>query len=183
MIDNKIIICDLDGCLIDSAWIWEVIKLQKFEKNIVFDFFNRNANAEANNIDLVLYKYLCFKASGGYKIHFLTARSEEIEIQTINFIQEKTGLLFGKEFTISFRPFNDFSSAAESKKIRLEQMIANGKNIILAIDDDEEIIDMYKTKGIPTLQWKIGYIPACVALEFGGNLSLLINKNEPVSLN
>ena len=49
---EKIIICDLDGCLIDSEWIWSIINGMKLEKEVGFDMFNRLANAEANEIDL-----------------------------------------------------------------------------------------------------------------------------------
>ena len=90
-IKPKYIICDLDGCLIDSAWIWDVIRALNVSKDEGFDIFNRLANADKNKIDLSLYKFLCFKGSGGFKIHFLTARSELIEVETINFIQKKRG--------------------------------------------------------------------------------------------
>ena len=183
MSEEKILICDLDGCLINSAWIWQVVNFFQFPKDIAYDFFNRTANAEANIVDLTLYKYLCFKASGGYKIHFLTARSESIDTETVKFIQKKTGLIYEQDFTISFRSKDDISSAAESKQKRLKQMLDNGKNIILAIDDNQEVIDMYKLNGIRTIKWKIGYIPTSIISEFNGNISFLINKTPIECLN
>lgn len=175
---NKYLICDLDGCLIDTAWIWEVVRAFKFTKEEGFDFFNRAANAEVNKIDIPLFKYLCFKASGGLKIHFLTARSELIEVETINFIQKKTGLIYGKEFTISFRPTTDITSPAESKRVRLEAMLANDKKVAFAIDDEDEIVEMYEQKGIPTLKWITGFIPLQVATEFGNQFNILTKAKE-----
>lgn len=182
-IKPKYIICDLDGCLIDSAWIWEVVKQQGVSKDEAFDIFNRLANADKNKIDLPLYKYLCFKASGGLKIHFLTARNEIIEVETINFIQKKTGLVFGRDFTISFRSSSDISSPAESKAVRVQSMLESGKQIALAIDDDVEVLKMYVSKGIPVLKWIIGFLPVRVVQEYGNQINNLINIKEEMCQN
>lgn len=182
-IKPKYIICDLDGCLIDSAWIWDFINKQRVSKDEAFDLFNRLANADKNKIDLPLYKYLCFKASGGLKIHFMTARSELIEVETINFIQKKTGLIYGKEFTISFRPNNDLSSPADSKAVRVQSMLESGKQIALAIDDDVEVLKMYVSKGIPCLKWIIGFLPVLVVQEYGNQINNLINIKEELCRN
>lgn len=167
----KYIICDLDGCLIKSGWIWDVAKEKGFSKDVAFDFFNRSACCDACEIDVSLYKYLCFKASGGFRLHFLTARSEVISVETINFIQQKTGLIYGKEFTISFRPANDLSSPADSKARRLDAMIADKKEILLAIDDEDEILKMYQKRGIKTIKWISGFLPLEIVREFGEQLN------------
>lgn len=167
----KYIICDLDGCLIKSGWIWDVAKEKGFLKDVAFDFFNRSACCDACEIDVSLYKYLCFKASGGFRLHFLTARSEVISVETINFIQQKTGLIYGKEFTISFRPANDLSSPADSKARRLDAMIADKKEILLAIDDEDEILKMYQNRGIKTIKWISGFLPLEIVREFGEQLN------------
>ena len=167
----KYIICDLDGCLIKAGWIWDVAKEKGFSKDVAFDFFNRSACCDACEIDVSLYKYLCFKASGGFRLHFLTARSEVISVETINFIQQKTGLIYGKEFTISFRPANDLSSPADSKARRLDAMIADKKEILLAIDDEDEILKMYQNRGIKTIKWISGFLPLEIVREFGEQLN------------
>lgn len=167
----KYIICDLDGCLIKSGWIWDVVKEKGFSKDVAFDFFNRSACCDACEIDVSLYKYLCFRASGGFRLHFLTARSEVISVETINFIQQKTGLIYGKEFTISFRPANDLSSPADSKARRLDAMIADKKEILLAIDDEDEILKMYQNRGIKTIKWISGFLPLEIVREFGEQLN------------
>ncbi len=182
-IKPKYIICDLDGCLIDSAWIWDVIKQQGLSKDEAFDVFNRLANADKNRIELPLYKYLCFKASGGFKIHFLTARSELIEVETINFIQKKTGLIYGKEFTISFRPNNDLTSSAESKAVRVQSFMDSGREIAFAIDDEIEVLKMYASKGIRTMKWIIGFLPVQVVQEYGNQINNLINLKEELCQN
>ena len=182
-IKPKYIICDLDGCLIDSAWIWDVIKEQGVSQDEAFDIFNRLANADKNRIEIPLYKYLCFKGSGGFKIHFLTARSELIEVETINFIQRKTGLIYGKEFSISFRPNNDISNPAESKSIRIQSFIDSGCDVALAIDDENEVLKMYASKKIPIMKWIIGFVPVQVVQEYGNQINNLINLKEEICQN
>lgn len=182
-IKPKYVICDLDGCLIDSSWIWDFIKSKPISEDEAFDLFNRLANADTNQIDLPLYKYLCFKGSGGFKIHFLTARSELIEVETINFIQRKTGLIYGKEFTISFRPKNDVSSPAESKAERIQDFINKGNEIELAIDDEDSVLEMYESKKIPCMKWIIGFIPVQVVSEYSSQINNLINVKEVLCQN
>ena len=180
---EKIIICDLDGCLIDSEWIWSIINGMKLEKEVGFDMFNRLANAEANEIDLTLLNYLRFKNIAGVRILFLTARSEIIETETINFIQRKTGLIFGKDFSISSRPSTDLTPAIESKRARLRTLIDSGKEILIAIDDEIDIVEMYEQAGIKAMQWSIGFVPVMLATEFGSQLPGLLGIKEAISQN
>ena len=182
-IKSKYIICDLDGCLIDSAWIWDVVKSQNISKDEAFDIFNRLANADKNGIDLALYNSLCFKASSGLKIHFITARSELIEVETINFIQKKLGLIYGKDFSISFRPTTDLSSPAESKAVRVQHFLDKGNQVVLAIDDENEILLMYARKGIPIMKWIIGFLPVQVIREYGNQINNLITVKEEICQN
>lgn len=182
-IKPKYIICDLDGCLINTAWIWDVVKSQNVSKDEAFDIFNRLANADKTGIDIVLFKYLCFKASGGLKIHFITARSELIEVETINFLQKKLRLIYGKDFSISFRPTTDLSSPAESKAIRVQHFLDSGKQAVLAIDDEKEILAMYAQKGIPTMKWIIGFLPVQVVREYGNQINHLITVKEEICQN
>ena len=174
-IENQIILCDLDGCLVNTTWIWEVVNAYKMTKDEGFDVFNKLANAERNKIDETLFKYLCFKASGGLKLHFMTARSELIEVETINFLQKKTGLIYGKEFTISSRPSTDVSTPTESKSVRVQAMLDAGKKIAFAIDDEDDILRMYISKGIPVIKWINGYIPTAIAKEFGSQFMDIFN--------
>lgn len=183
MIKQKYILCDLDGCLINTAWIWDVVKSYNMPKDESFDIFNRLANADRNQIDLTLYKYLCFKASGGLKVHFITARSEVIEVETINFLQRKTGLIYGKDFTISFRANNDVSTPAQSKSLRVQAFIDSGREVAFAIDDEDEVLKMYLSKNIPVIKWITGFIPVQVVREFSSQISNLINVKEVQCLN
>ena len=106
----------------------------------------------------------------------MTARSEVIEVATVNFIQQKAGLVFGKDFTISTRPAGDELPPHLSKERRLDAMLKNDKKFVLAIDDEELCIEMYKTHGIPALKWRNGMLPVKVVEEYGDQISYLLGK-------
>ncbi|MCD7879029.1 MAG: hypothetical protein LUG16_03745 [Candidatus Gastranaerophilales bacterium] len=145
------------------------------------DFFNKAANCAASKIDEYCFRYLCFKCSGGLKLHFITARSEIIEVATINFIQEKTKLIYGKEFTISFRPSTDLLPPHKSKEIRIAAMLQNNKKIALAIDDDDLCLQMYHSKGIPAIKWQNGMLPSKVIEEYGESIGSLLGKKGVIT--
>lgn len=178
---NKYIVCDLDGCLINTAWIWQTAKKFKMDEDTGVDFFNKAANCAASKIDDFCLRYLYFKCSGGLKLHFLTARSEVIEVETINFIQERTGLIYGKEFTISFRPAKDVLPPHQSKEYRVSAMLQSGKQIALAIDDNDLCLQMYQAKGIPAIKWINGMLPVQVVKEYGDQVNSLFGKSEVIA--
>lgn len=130
-IKPKYIICDLDGCLIDSSWIWQVNKNLKLESPQCWELFENNSVSSWNEIDNFLLKFLREKLQQGFRLLFLTARSFTIESKTIDFITQKTGLVVGKDFLAEFRP----------------------------MDDNKNVVEMYKSKNIPSLRWVFGYIP------------------------
>lgn len=178
MSEQKYLICDLDGCLINTAWIWQTVNLFKMDEDIAFDFFNKAANCNASRIDEFCLRYLYFKLAGGLKLHFLTARSEVIEVPTINFIQEKTGLIYGKDFSISFRATTDVLNPAASKEQRLVKMLQDGKEIAFAIEDSDDIVAMYLRHGIRTIKWINGMLPVEVVQEYGDTVNNLLGKSE-----
>lgn len=178
MSEQQYLICDLDGCLVNTAWIWQTVNLFKMDSDTAYDFFNKAANCNASRIDEFCLRYIYFKLAGGLKLHFLTARSEIIEVPTINFIQEKAGLIYGKDFSISFRAANDVSKSVESKEERLIKMLQDGKKIALAIDDKDDIIAMYLRHGIKTVKWLNGMLPVDVVQEYGDTVNNLLGKSE-----
>ena len=118
---KKIIICDIDGCLINTTRVWKAISLLGIKDDATkWDFFSRNANALYNGIDKNLVKFLKYeKEAKNACIMFLTARNINIECQTIDFIEKSTGLEYERDFLISSRPMWDNSATAESKRVRL----------------------------------------------------------------
>lgn len=159
----KYIICDIDGCLVDTSWLWGIINQLKtrFDDVNPFEIFDKNANLSFCRVDsmLVIYlKQLLERLYDGKKptLLLMTARSESIKDETTEFILAKSDL---KYFHVSFRETGDMSNPSESKRKRLERLLECGHEIVLAIDDDSENLKMFENYGIETLQWKFGFIP------------------------
>ena len=180
------IICDIDGCLVDTSWIWRLIEPLNMSDEQKFNYFNINANSDYSAIDRTLLTVLnyCRYIEIAQRIIFLTARSEIIAAPTINFLQKKTGLIVGKDFLISFRPQNDKSSAVDSKKFRLLSLIEQGHKILFAIDDDPEICRMYCEHKINGFTWQIGMIPVELLMNLGGDLGKIFRGGRDlISMN
>lgn len=161
---KDVIICDIDGCLINTSWIWKVITLLGIKDDVKkWDFFGRISNAQFNEIDKNLVKFLKYECNlRNAQIMFLTSRSINIECQTIDFIEKNTGLIYEQDFFISSRPYWDKSIAPESKRVRLE-FIKKFFNPIFAIDDEPANCELFNNRcNIPTLLWMIGFEPKLV---------------------
>ncbi|MBR2526520.1 hypothetical protein IKE67_08670 [bacterium] len=162
--DRKFIICDIDGVLIDTSWIWGFV--QKYpikDKSQVWDFFNRNCNAAINGIDKVcsnFVKNLAQERECG--IYFLTARSERVALETREVLRKRLGFDVSK-CNFSFRKESDNESSVVSKQNRLKLLKNLGYEFEVAIDDDRNICDMYSRNGIETvINWQLGSIPTGV---------------------
>lgn len=176
---EKIIICDIDGCLINTSWVWKVITLLGIKDEATkWDFFSRNANALYNGIDEKLVKFLKYeKELNNARIMFLTARNINIEPQTIDFIEKSTGLGYERDFLISSRPVWDKATTAESKRVRLN-LIKVFFNPIYAIDDELVNVEMFRRNNIQTLLWSIGFEPKATE---GCDLHLILHYRAATS--
>ena len=138
---KKLIICDLDGCLIDSSWIWQVNKNLKLESPQCWELFENNSVSSWNEIDNFLLKFLREKLQQGFCLLFLTARSFTIENKTIDFITQKTGLVVGKDFLAEFRPMDDTSSPEDFKSRVVKRYLESGAEIeLIGVDEKEYIL-------------------------------------------
>lgn len=163
MSKQKIILCDIDGCLIYTAWVWKVITLLGIKDDATkWDFFGRNANALYNKIDKNLVKFLQYEMRiRDAKIMFFTARDINIEPSTIDFIEKATGFVYETDFYISSRPYWDKTTTPESKRARLE-LIKKFFEPVFAIDDELVNCELLNRYNIPTLLWTIGFEPKLV---------------------
>lgn len=157
--NDKVIICDIDGCLLDTSWIWDCNRILKLGTPQCWELFENNANASWIKVDSWLLAFLKEKLKQGSRLYFLTARSKNIRIATILQIEKKTGLKHGTDFEIICRQSDDESEACQYKSDCVDVFFKRNQ-IELAIDDDKRIVEMYKNKGINAIRWAFGFIPA-----------------------
>ena len=159
--NKKYIICDIDGVLIDTSWIWGFV--QKYpikDKSQVLDFFNRNCNAAINGIDKVCANFVKnWAKESNCGIYFLTARSESTMFETREVLRKRLGFDVAN-CNFSFRKESDNETSVVSKENRLKMLSSLGFEFMAAIDDDRNICDMYSRRGIKNVyNWNFGSIP------------------------
>lgn len=144
MKNQKAIICDIDGCLLDTSGI-EI-------KDNDFKSFHEKANSPIWSWKKIsLFNLLNNYTELGYKVILLTARSEEIRHQTYNYLIKSGGTILKGKPILLMRKIGDTRPAHEMKEeLLLEQM----KNyyIEFAIDDEQENCEMFRNYGILTFK-------------------------------
>ena len=130
---TKVIICDIDGVLMDGPW-WDDIE----------DFY---LNMDSwYPIDWTVYMVNCFYKLG-YKIIFLTARDEKVRVKTTQQLKE----LFPFNINLYMRPRGDMRESYIVKEEHLMELMEK-YDILFAMDDEIPNCQMFKKHGIPVVQ-------------------------------
>lgn len=150
---RKAIICDIDGVLLHTEHIFKEIENLGLLGADIWEYFNRHANDWKVEADRRVVDVLSAFAQKGYRIIFVTARSDEIWTHT----RAKIDLIIGQysdfifSYDLAMRDAKDYRSSAEVKQEILND-IKSGYAIICAIDDDCSNCEMFARNGILTLQ-------------------------------
>ncbi len=148
---KQAIICDIDGCLIDTAWIWNEIEQKELIGNDMWNFFDAHANSPLSKAHYPLIKILQQALSKDNELIFLTARSEAIREDTRNRL---AGIIYDRDFILLMRPHGNDDSSAVVKEVHLIELLKNYE-INLAIDDEQQNCEMFEKYGIPAIRWEI----------------------------
>ena len=140
----KAIICDIDGCLLDTRAVLKVAEATAQNEAQKWQIFENYANDR----DKVAFNYILGEVlkslrDSGYKIVFSTARSEAIKVDTK--IRLRTELGFMGD--IYMRRIGDLRPAAEVKAEHF-RLIREYYDPQIAIDDEDENIKMFANKGL-----------------------------------
>lgn len=143
------IIVDIDNTFCESEFIFDEIEKLGLTGEIKWDYFHKNIDrCKVNDWCVMLVNnYL----SLGYEVVFLTARSEEIQKETWDFIAPfLKNYRYKYNISLYMRKKNDKAPAWVVKKKWLEQ-IKHFFSFSFALDDDIENCIMYKSFDIPVL--------------------------------
>jgi len=143
----KAIIVDIDNVLVDSRAMQPYLPKNKFCRK-AWDEYHKHYNLCTLNKDMW---EIIFDLSATFEVIFLTGR-EEVISETIN-----TRLITEKQIpssayrnnTLLMRKYNDYRSDHVIKEEYVKELVKE-YGIILAIDDLEANIDMFKRYNIPT---------------------------------
>lgn len=147
---EKAIICDIDGCLIDSSFLLKEGKNKGLKDLALFEYFDKNLH-RAKKLK-GSKKYLNLILKGNRKIIFLTARSEKTRAITYTQLNIFPPLI-ARGFLLKMRPENNTQSSAKYKENVLKKIMKDFE-IELAVDDELTNVEMYKRNGINAKLWK-----------------------------
>ena len=143
----KTVIFDIDGTLADIRHRREYLDSDRPD----WRRFNEAMGADTPNAAIVsLYKTLW--DSGHYKIEVVTGRNERFRAVTENWFSWNE-IPFA---TITMRPDNDFRPDNELKQDILNGLLAKGHDIAFAVDDRQQVVDMWRSNGITCMQCDVG---------------------------
>lgn len=148
---GKVLICDIDGCVIDTSSIWIDAGLSMIPEDKKFEFFEKQANNYDNPVCWECVNFVNAFKHAVDKIMFMTARSEVLREGTLQRLKD----VINVDFTLMMRPLDNKDDPALLKESML-MCVQDEHKVVLAIDDNKEICEMYEEHGIPNILWEIG---------------------------
>lgn len=141
-------ICDIDGVLADAGKYAKHAEAKEWEK-----FWGSIPYFRPIHEGVHLLKSL---KEGELKPIFVTARSEVTRNDTTKWLMRILGFGCSPEVELYMRNIDDLRPAHEVKEMILVKQLINEVPIMMAIDDDPDVCNMYRKHNIPTLEFKLG---------------------------
>jgi hypothetical protein len=148
-LNDNVVIFDIDGCISDDRWRRSRIPADA-DQPLQFDFYHAGCGDDPPLE--VGSQLLTGHIANGDFIAFCTARPFKVAELTAGWIKRHFSIEPTKDFIILMRKDDDARSAVEVKTEFLsyinKYVEQTGKNLVMAYDDRQDIIDMYRSKGV-----------------------------------
>lgn len=140
---KKVIVFDMDGTLADIGHRLKFVK----QKPKNWPAFVAGIKDDKVNIPVVeLYKTLW--DSGRYELIIVSGRGEESRPQTEAWLTAHN-LPFGR---VLMRKAQDYRTDSVVKGEILDALLAEGREILFTVDDRNQVVEMWRSRGITCLQ-------------------------------
>ena len=148
---QRAIVLDVDGVILNSAFLFDEIFQLGLKGNEMWDYFHKHCNSDKvklipNFYDLYVSLYSMAESINA-KIVLLTSRNESVKEETKVKLR-KEGIFYDELY---MRPNTDYREASILKKETLQELL-NKYNIIMYIDDDLKNCEAAKELGIYSLR-------------------------------
>lgn len=157
----KVVIFDLDATLFDGGHRVHLIP-EDPSKDYNWDAFNKECVNDKTipwtmSIFFGLRDQLLEGTAPFTDIYFMTSRSNQCEEETLEALH-KAGL---GGFPLIMRERGDHNISVDTKSAMLDELEASGVEIVMAFDDEPEIVEMMNKRGIYAIKvpqwWDYGY--------------------------
>ena len=162
-IKKMVILLDIDNCISDDAWRIRFIKQDETDPDKKYDNYHLLAPFDrADNLEELVRSFHDHQ----YRYFVLTARPEKFRVPTEIWLKRK-GLF---NFNLIMRKDDDHSSSVDLKRKMVDEVMGFfqmeeslqplemeffAQTVTLALDDRQEVVDMYKSLGFNAHQLKI----------------------------
>lgn len=148
---EKAIVFDIDGVMLDTAFLFEEIFKLGLKGDAMWNYFHENCNSEKVKFIKGFEKFYvtlhALRASDNVKFILLTSRNEKVREET----EKKLWSICGSFDALYMRPKEDYRESHILKKEALQQ-IQKLYDVILFIDDDLKNCEAAKELGIYSLR-------------------------------
>lgn len=147
------IICDIDNCLADDAWRIPRINWHKHGDERYEDYHSLGGFDQAVRSS----NFSVLPLWSGDKIVFMTARPALYHALTTHWLLAIAGVSPG--FSLLMRPNGHRGSSPEVKQMQLGWLLDENNcygvakhDIVMAYDDHQGVVDVYRANGIPAVR-------------------------------
>lgn len=148
---QKAIICDIDGCLLDTSRIYNEAEKENIVGAAFFNFFDRRANDPKYSVkNSAMFDLVNFFKKEGYAIIILTARTIKIQSETYQYLTEGYKAL-PKDIIMVSRLISDYGLPDYMVKENKLEALRKDYDIRLAIDDNLYNLEMFRRNNIETV--------------------------------
>lgn len=138
---RQIVICDLDGTLADCSHRQHHVQGEG-KKNWKAFFSEMDKDVVNRKLNDILGAL-----STRYDIYFVSARPDNYRDKTTTWLREQAEWLDG-EYFLYMRKAGDFRADTVVKQEILDQIKAEGVEILVAFDDRSSVVQMWRDNGI-----------------------------------
>ena len=143
----KTVIFDIDGTLADIEHRRHYVT----EGNSYWEKFNAEMGEDTPN-SAVVSLYLTLWHSGNYNLEIVTGRNERFRALTEQWLVWNE-IPFNR---VTMRPDKDNRADHILKEEILSSILDEGQDILFAVDDRQQVVDMWRRNGITCLQCDVG---------------------------
>lgn len=149
----NVAIIDLDNCIANDQWRLPLIDLSHPQPNDRYSQYHSKCHLDRCENKHVLEQL----RQQGYELIVFTSRPDSVRIKTSQWLK-RHGISYG---ALHMRPNYCHLPSVEMKRIMLSWLPAHYQ-VMHAIDDRHDILDMYRAEGIPSTQRVFIYEPEIV---------------------
>lgn len=147
--NRKVALFDLDGCVSDDRWrrhLLPAVPKEGVADQSAYDSYNDVLDRDPvlPHGSAVLRRHI----ADGHIIFFTTGRPIAFAEKTANWIKTNFNITIENDFSILLRNAGDTRDSVTVKKDFAEFVLKNGRPVVAAYDDRQDIVDMYRSFGI-----------------------------------